>query len=68
MHNRVSNVFDKPLLGTRMLLQAGEELKILGRVEMKEQIMATPAIIGDTLYLRTAGNLYAFREPALEAK
>ena len=48
--------------GVVLVLAAGDTLKILARAELGEKVMATPAIIGDTLYVRTAGNLYAFRE------
>ncbi len=48
--------------GAVLVLAAGDTLNILARAELGEKIMATPAIVGDTLYVRTAGNLYAFRE------
>ena len=48
--------------GAMLVLAAGDTLHILARTEFGEPIMATPAIIGDTLYVRTARNLYAFRE------
>lgn len=48
--------------GVMFVLAAGDSLNVLARVEFGEHIMATPAIIGDTLYVRTAGNLYALRE------
>jgi outer membrane protein assembly factor BamB len=40
--------------------QAGDELKILARDDLGEQVMATPAAVGNALYVRTAGHLYAF--------
>jgi outer membrane protein assembly factor BamB len=40
--------------------QAGDELKILARNDLGEQVMATPAAVGNALYVRTAGHLYAF--------
>ena len=46
--------------GVVVILEAGAQLKVLARNELDEQVMATPAIIGNTLYLRTATNLYAF--------
>ena len=46
--------------GVVVILEAGAQLKVLARNELDEQVMATPAIIGNTLYLRTANNLYAF--------
>jgi outer membrane protein assembly factor BamB len=48
--------------GVMLVLAAGEAFTELARAEFREPIMATPAIVGDTLYVRTAGHLYAFRE------
>jgi outer membrane protein assembly factor BamB len=47
--------------GVMLVLAAGDTLNVLARTELREPVMATPAIIGDTLYVRTAGHLYAFR-------
>jgi outer membrane protein assembly factor BamB len=48
--------------GTLMVLAAGNALKLLAENKLGERIMATPAIADGTLYVRTEGNLYAFRE------
>lgn len=48
--------------GVITVLAAGEKPEVLARAEMKEPIMATPAIVGDKLYVRTESHLYAFRE------
>jgi outer membrane protein assembly factor BamB len=40
--------------------EAGDHLKILARNDVSEQVMATPAAVGNMLYVRTAGHLYAF--------
>ena len=48
--------------GVMFVLAAGDSLNVLSRTEFGENIMPTPAIIGDTLYVRTAGNLCALRE------
>jgi outer membrane protein assembly factor BamB len=40
--------------------EAGDQLKILARNDVGEQVMATPAAVGNVLYVRTAGHLYAF--------
>jgi hypothetical protein len=48
--------------GVLLAFAAGDTLNVLARAELGEKDMATPPIIGDTLYVRTAGNLYAFRE------
>jgi len=41
-----------------------EKLSILAKNELSEAITATPAIVGDYLYVRTAKHLYAFSERA----
>ena len=46
--------------GVLLVLAAGDTLEVLARNDLREQVMATPAIVGDTLYVRTAGHLYAF--------
>lgn len=48
--------------GVVTIVTAGDTLNILGQSDFGEVIQATPAIVGDVLYLRTAGHLYAFRE------
>ena len=51
--------------GIVTVIAAGDELKILSQNKMEEQIFSSPAVIGDTLYLRTATKLYAFRNSPL---
>ena len=46
--------------GVVLVLASGEMLEILARNDLGEQIMATPAIVGGKMYVRTAGHLYAF--------
>jgi outer membrane protein assembly factor BamB len=46
--------------GVITVLKAGDTFKVLSRVELKETIMATPAIVEDKLYVRSAGHLCAF--------
>ena len=48
--------------GVVTVIAAGEELKVLSRNPLDERIMATPAIVDDTLYVRTDSKLYAFGE------
>lgn len=48
--------------GVVTVVAAGDELKILATNDLGESLMATPAIVDDTLYVRTASKLYAFRE------
>jgi outer membrane protein assembly factor BamB len=47
--------------GTATILAAGDELKVLARHSLGETVLATPAIGDNTLYLRTATKVYAFR-------
>lgn len=48
--------------GIITIVAAGDTPEVLARVDFKEKIMATPAIVGDTLYVRTAEHLFALRE------
>jgi hypothetical protein len=42
-------------------LRAGHKFEVLATNELKERISATAAIVDNTLYLRTAKHLYAFK-------
>jgi outer membrane protein assembly factor BamB len=46
--------------GVVVVLDGGEELKVLARNKLDDQILATPAIVDGKIYLRTANHLYAF--------
>jgi outer membrane protein assembly factor BamB len=46
--------------GTIVVFRAGDRLEVLARNDLGESITATPAIVDDTLYVRTAGHLWAF--------
>lgn len=47
--------------GTVIVFKPGATApEILARNDLRESIMATPAIVDNTLVVRTAGNLYAF--------
>jgi len=48
--------------GVMTIWEGGDVLKILARHDFGERIMATPAIIERTLYVRTAGSLFAFSD------
>ncbi|MBK9169073.1 MAG: PQQ-binding-like beta-propeller repeat protein [Bryobacterales bacterium] len=48
--------------GVVTVLAASDELKILARNDLKEDVFASPAVARDTLYIRTATRLYAFRD------
>lgn len=47
--------------GTVVVMRAGDTLDVLARNALGESVMATPAIADGTLYVRTAGHLYAFQ-------
>jgi len=54
--------------GTVVVFGAGDELQVLARNELGEDVHATPAIADDTLYVRSAEHLWAFgHTPAREA-
>jgi outer membrane protein assembly factor BamB len=48
--------------GVISVLEAGDTLRVLAQNDLGESIQATPAIAGDTLYVRTAEHLFAFRD------
>ena len=54
--------------GVMLVLAAGDRLDVLARNSLGEQVMATPAIVDGRIYVRTAGQLYAFGNPAEEAQ
>jgi outer membrane protein assembly factor BamB len=46
--------------GTVTVIKAGDKLEMLRSVSLGQRILATPAIVGDVLYVRTEKQLYAF--------
>jgi outer membrane protein assembly factor BamB len=46
--------------GMVVVLDAGEGLKILARNKLDGAILATPALVGGNIYVRTESYLYAF--------
>lgn len=47
--------------GVVVIYRAGDILEVLARNALDEPIVATPAVVEGTLYVRTASQLYAFR-------
>jgi outer membrane protein assembly factor BamB len=47
--------------GAVTVVEAADELKVLARNELPDPILATPAIVDGTLYVRTTKQLLAFR-------
>jgi outer membrane protein assembly factor BamB len=55
------HIYVTSLNGRVTVLAAGGELpKVLHQADFGERIAATPALVGKTLYLRTASSLFAF--------
>jgi outer membrane protein assembly factor BamB len=46
--------------GVVVVLDAGQELKILARNKLDGEILATPALVDSHIYIRTESHLYAF--------
>jgi outer membrane protein assembly factor BamB len=47
--------------GVLHVLRTGRRKKELARIEMGAPLYSRPALVGDTLYLATAGRLYVIR-------
>jgi outer membrane protein assembly factor BamB len=47
--------------GVITVIKAGDKFKILKQSNLKENVFATPAIIGNSFYIRAQGHLYAFK-------
>jgi len=52
--------------GVLVVLAAGDTLDVLARNDLKEEVLATPAIVEGKLYVRTLRHLYAFGRPSGE--
>ena len=50
------------LNGKAATIAAGENPEVLWRGDIAERVAATPAIVDNTLYVRTATKLFAFRK------
>jgi outer membrane protein assembly factor BamB len=48
--------------GKLTIIKAGDELKIIARHDFKDNIAATPAIIGNVIYIRTKTGLLAYSD------
>lgn len=46
--------------GTVTVVKAGDALEVLARNELGEPVFASPAIVDDTLYVRSSAHLWAF--------
>jgi outer membrane protein assembly factor BamB len=54
------NIYVASVNGVLSVLDAGEKPEVVGRAEFKERLVATPAIVDNKLYVRTADHLWAF--------
>ena len=50
--------------GDTITLEAGDEFKIVGKGKVPGQIIATPALVDGTIYIRGKDRLWAFRKSA----
>jgi len=48
--------------GRAVVWRAANTLDVLARNDLGEEVLATPALAGDTLYIRGKNSLFAFRE------
>jgi outer membrane protein assembly factor BamB len=48
--------------GETFVIQAGKEFKLLGRNKLGEMSLATPALAGGSLFIRTQGKLWCLRK------
>ena len=54
--------------GDTYVIRAGQEYEVLGVNSLDEMAMASPAIVGDRLLIRTASKLYSIRKQAGEPR
>lgn len=54
--------------GVATVLAAGDTMKVLARNDLGAQVMATPALVGGQIYLRTVDALFAFGDPTARAQ
>jgi outer membrane protein assembly factor BamB len=55
-------IYTASMNGVITVISAENELRVLALNDLGESLMATPAIVDGKLYVRAAGNLYAFGE------
>ncbi len=52
--------------GDTYVIRAGREFEVLAVNSLDEMVMASPAIVGDRLIIRTRSKVYSIRKPAAE--
>jgi outer membrane protein assembly factor BamB len=58
-------IYFASLNGVVTVIRAGDQLEVLARNDLGERLMATPAIVDHTLYVRTDKRLSGFRQSAV---
>jgi len=48
--------------GDSYVVKAGPVYEVLAANSLEEAVVASPALAGDSVYIRTAGHLYRIRE------
>jgi outer membrane protein assembly factor BamB len=61
-----SKIFCLDDSGQTYVVQAGPEFKLLGRNPLSEMSWSSPAMAGDTLFLRTVDHLFCIRQKSAE--
>jgi outer membrane protein assembly factor BamB len=56
-----NRVYISDLSGTTQIFKMDDEFELLGAADVSEPIYATPAFVGDRIYLRTLAHLYCIR-------
>ncbi len=54
--------------GTTTVIRPGPQLQILATNSLNERTMASPAVAGNAIYLRTHGHLYRLENKGVAAK
>jgi hypothetical protein len=54
--------------GDTFVIEAGPEFKLVGKNSLGEMILATPAIVRDSLIIRTIGRVYRIADLSKPAK
>jgi len=54
--------------GVAVVVRLGDALEVLARNPLGEEVVSTPALSGDTLFIRTQSSLLAFRERPIPLK
>ncbi len=54
--------------GQTTVIEAAKQLHEMARIKLPERIMASPAVAGNAMYLRTEGHLYRIEQPIVAAK